>query len=60
MEPEQAAFDTKLGEFLLPYDDIRSLPDPAAAVRAFLRTTYTAAADLGGWDRGNLERQNVR
>jgi hypothetical protein len=52
---EGAHFDRTLGEFLLPYDAVRQSPDPAATLLAFLESTYRAAADLGGWDRGALE-----
>jgi len=54
--PEAAFYDAGLGEFVLPYDAARTLGDPDAAVAAFLRSTYEAAADLGGWDRARLER----
>jgi hypothetical protein len=48
--PAGAAWDTGLGEFVLRYDDVRAAPDPAAAVRAFLDSTYAAAAARAGWD----------
>ncbi len=54
--PSAAGYDPSLGEFLLRYDDVRALPDPAGAVQEFLTTTYDAAAVLGGWDRAHLER----
>jgi hypothetical protein len=50
-----AQFDTTLGEFILPYDSVRSAPDPDALLLDFLSTTYAAAADAGGWDRTALE-----
>jgi hypothetical protein len=50
-------YSDPLREYLLPYDDVRMLADPDAAVLAFLRSTYAAAADLGGWDRKNLEHR---
>lgn len=53
--PAEAYFDTKLGEFILPYDAVREAADPEAALRAFLQSTYAAAADLGGWPRHALE-----
>ena len=53
--PEEAAFDTALGEFLLPYDVVRRSDDPEATLMAFLDSTYRAAADLGGWNRDVLE-----
>src|SRR5438046_2479540 len=49
--PGPARFDAALGEFLLPYEAVRTASDPEAALMEFLQTTYEAAADLGGWDR---------
>jgi hypothetical protein len=54
-EPAAARFDATLGEFLLPYEAVRTAPDPDAALLAFLRSTYAAAADLAHWDRAALE-----
>ena len=51
----RAYFDAKLGEFILPYAAVRAAPDPDALLLDFLATTYAAAADTGGWDRGALE-----
>ena len=53
--PAAARFDAGLGEFLLPYEAVRTAPDPDAALMAFLQTTYEAAADRAGWDRAALE-----
>jgi len=53
------AFNTTLGEFLLDYDEIRELPDPAHAVMEFLMNTYSACADAAQWDRDSLDRKNV-
>lgn len=50
-----AHYETKLGEFLLPYDVIRSSADPEGTLLDFLSQTYAAAADSGGWDRAALE-----
>jgi Family of unknown function (DUF5996) len=50
-----ASFDTTLGEFILPYDAVRTAADPDALLLDFLSTTYAAAADAGGWDRAALE-----
>jgi len=55
VQPKEARFDAQLGEFVLPYDAVRTAPDPEAALLAFLRTTYEAAASLGSWDRAALE-----
>jgi hypothetical protein len=50
-----ARFDTKLGEFLLPYEAVRNADDPDKMLLDFLESTYAAAADLGRWDRAALE-----
>jgi hypothetical protein len=56
IEPAAAFYSQELSEFVLPYDAVRRAADPEADLRAFLRTTYDAAARLAGWDRGSLER----
>ncbi len=50
-----AHFDATLGEFILPYDTVRTAADPDALLLDFLSSTYAAAAETGGWDRGRLE-----
>ncbi|PTQ13575.1 hypothetical protein CLG96_03365 [Sphingomonas oleivorans] len=50
-----ARFDAGLGEYILPYDSVRSAASPDALLLGFLSTTYAAAADCGGWDRAELE-----
>jgi hypothetical protein len=54
--PEGAYYDGALGEFLLPYEAVRTAPDPAEHLLAFLQSTYEAAANCGEWDRQALER----
>jgi len=58
--PEAATFDTQLGEFLLPYDAVRTSAHPDAALLVFLQSTYEAAADLAHWERPRLERAQGR
>ena len=53
--PREAHFSEELGEFVLPYDAVRESPAPDETLREFLQSTYEAAANLGGWDRGALE-----
>lgn len=53
--PGEAHFDSKLGEFLLPYDAVRGADDPDAVLLRFLQSTYDAAANAGHWDRAALE-----
>jgi hypothetical protein len=50
-----ASFDAALGEFILPYDTVRTAADPDALLLDFLATTYVAAAETGGWHRAALE-----
>jgi hypothetical protein len=56
VEPSAAFYHRELGEFILPYDAVRSSPDPDGAIRRFVDSTYDAAATLAGWDRAQLER----
>ena len=56
VEPAGAAFDKQLGEFLLPYDSVRSSEDPDTALLTFLQSTYEAAANRANWERSRLER----
>jgi Family of unknown function (DUF5996) len=53
--PQEAFFDQKAGEFILPYSVVRDAPDPDQTLLAFLESTYDAAARLGSWDRVALE-----
>jgi hypothetical protein len=53
--PAAAYFDRDLGEFLLPYADVRTAADPDADLLAFFQSTYEAAAELARWDRSALE-----
>jgi hypothetical protein len=55
IRPEQAIFSKELGEFILPYEAMRTAPEPGRALIDFLQSTYVAAADLGRWDRASLE-----
>jgi hypothetical protein len=57
VRPRGAFYSTDLREFLLPYDVVRESADPDDTLRAFLQSTYEAAADLGKWDRAALERR---
>jgi len=59
IEPEGAFWHRTLGEFLLPYEVMRTDPHPRAALLSFLQSSYACAAELGGWDRGELERPAI-
>ncbi|MCQ0969576.1 GNAT family N-acetyltransferase [Paracoccus sp. TK19116] len=53
--PDAAFWHDGMGEFVLPYEAVRSAADPAATLLSFLSSTYEAAAELGRWDRDMLE-----
>lgn len=57
VQPAEAFYNLELGEFLLPYEAVRNAESPDQALLAFAQSTYEAAANLGKWDRQNLERQ---
>jgi hypothetical protein len=56
VQPEAAFYHPQLHEFLLMYDDVRQSPSPREALLSFLQSTYEAGANLGKWDRRELER----
>jgi hypothetical protein len=58
VRPEAAYYNRDLKEFVLPYDAVRTAARPDEMLLDFLQTTYEAGADLGGWDRRALERQD--
>ena len=55
MRPDAAFFSEALGEFILPYDAVRTAADPDSALLDFLQSTYEAAANAAKWDRAALE-----
>ena len=55
IQPPQAYYSDHFGEFLLPYDAVRSAAEPRKALMDFLQSTYEAGADLARWDRAALE-----
>jgi hypothetical protein len=57
--PSGASYSNALGEFVLPYDDVRTAASPDDVLLEFLQSTYEAAADAASWDRGALERELV-
>ena len=56
VRPAAASYNTKLGEFVLNYDDLRAEASPEEALMDFLQSSYEAAANLAKWDRAFLER----
>ncbi|HUE20031.1 MAG TPA: DUF5996 family protein [Bryobacteraceae bacterium] len=54
--PPAAIYHNGLREFILMYEDVRLAASPGTALLDFLQSTYDAAANMGNWDRVNLER----
>jgi hypothetical protein len=55
VRPDAAFFSEPVGEFILPYDAVRTAVDPDQALLEFLQSTYEAAAISAKWDRDALE-----
>ena len=53
--PDAAFYHRELGEFILPYEAVRTSDSPEDAIRAFVESTYEHGAGLAGWDRAALE-----
>jgi len=56
VRPAKAFYSKQMSEFFLMYDDVRAADSPRDALLEFCQSTYEAGADLGRWDRANLER----
>jgi hypothetical protein len=50
--PTAAGWNAGLGEFALPYEDVRKSASPRDAILRFFESTYAAGASLTGWDPG--------
>jgi hypothetical protein len=55
IEPAAAHYVAAMGEFLLPYAEVRQASNPERAILDFFQSAYAASADLAGWDRTQLE-----
>jgi len=58
--PDAAYYHDTLGEFVLPYEAVRTATDPDSTLRAFLQSTYEAAAEGADWNRSALERASAQ
>ena len=55
VKPAAAFYSQEAGEFILPYEAVRTADDPDATLLEFLTSTYEAAATTAWWDRSALE-----
>jgi hypothetical protein len=56
VRPAEAFYQPQLKEFILMYDDVRRAPSPRETLLTFMQSTYDAGADLGKWNRKELEK----
>ena len=56
VRPAPAFYSEELREFVLPYDAVRTAPDPDRLLLEFFQSGYEAAAELADWDREDLEQ----
>jgi Family of unknown function (DUF5996) len=56
VRPDAAYYHREFGEFILPYEAVRTSPSPDMMIAEFIDSTYSAAATLAKWDRAALER----
>jgi Family of unknown function (DUF5996) len=57
IRPDAAVYESKLREFILPYDAVRTAENPDKALLEFAQSAYDAASKLGKWDRASLEEK---
>ncbi len=60
VQPDGAYYHRELGEFILPYEAVRSAASAERAIMQFVNSTYASAATLAKWDRAALETQSAR
>ncbi len=58
IQPAAGRYEWALREWILPYESVRQAEDPDDDAMAFFQSTYSAAAELGGWSRDVLERRH--
>ena len=56
IEPEPAFFHLDVGEFILPYHQVRRSASPDQMILGFFDSAYEVGTALAGWDRSALER----
>jgi uncharacterized protein DUF5996 len=56
VKPAGAYYENSMGEFILPYENVRTNESPDQSLLSFLQSTYEAAAVSAKWERDILER----
>ena len=57
IQPDAAFYETKLREFILPYDAVRTAEKGDQVLLDFAQSAYDAVSKLGKWDRAALEEK---
>jgi hypothetical protein len=57
IQPDEAYYEPKLREVMLPYDAVRTAEKPDQVLLDFAQSAYDAASTLGRWDREALEEK---
>jgi hypothetical protein len=50
IDPAHAAWVEAMGEWMLPYEAVRTADDPRGVLLGFLRSVYRVATEQGGWN----------
>jgi hypothetical protein len=50
IQPSYAGWTEEMGQWLMPYEEVRACADPRQAVMDFLGAVYRVATSMGGWD----------
>jgi Family of unknown function (DUF5996) len=56
VQPDSAFYHPDIGEFILPYEEVRRSPYPDQMILSFLDSAFEVGTTLAGWDRAALER----
>ena len=60
VQPSTAFYNQSASEFIFTYEDAKRSPNPEASVLSFFNSAYELAANLGAWNRAELERPHKR
>lgn len=58
IRPAEAYYSEEMREHILPYEAVRRSREPERMLRDFFQGTYEAGAELGRWNRADLERDD--
>jgi Family of unknown function (DUF5996) len=56
VRPPRAFYQSEMRELIVMYEDVRRAPSPESVLLDFLQSTYESGANLGNWNRSELER----